>query len=63
MLFLYLFYLYVGIGVAVAIGFAIAGVTRVQPQPMTPGARLLLIPGAAALWPYVLLRWVRATAL
>ncbi len=62
MLFLYLFYLYVGIGLAVAIAFAFAGVTRVQPQPMTAGARLLLIPGAAALWPYILLRWIRASA-
>jgi hypothetical protein len=59
MLFLYLIYLYVGIGLAVAIAFAFAGVTRVQPRPMTAGARLLLIPGAAALWPYILLRWIR----
>jgi hypothetical protein len=27
---------------------------------MTAGARLLLIPGAAALWPYVLARWLKA---
>lgn len=60
MLFLYLFYLYVGIGIAVAIAFVIAGATRVQPQPVTLGARILLIPGAAALWPYVLRRWIRA---
>ena len=26
----------------------------------TLGARLFLFPGAAALWPYVLLRWLRA---
>lgn len=62
MLFLSALYLYLGIGVAVAIAFAIAGVTRVQPQPVSSGARLLLIPGAAALWPYVLMRWLKARA-
>lgn len=62
MVFLYFFFAYVGIGVAVAVAFAIAGATRVQPQPLTFGARLLLVPGAAAMWPYVLLRWVRAAA-
>ena len=36
------------------------GVTRVQPAPMSLGARILILPGVAALWPYVLLRWLRA---
>ena len=27
---------------------------------MTLGARILLLPGAAALWPYVLMRWLKA---
>jgi hypothetical protein len=26
---------------------------------MTAGARILIFPGAAALWPYVLLRWLK----
>jgi hypothetical protein len=27
---------------------------------MSLGARLLMLPGAIALWPYVLIRWIRA---
>jgi len=54
--------LYAAAGLCVAVAFVIAGVTRVLPQPMdfTLGARLLLIPGSAALWPYVLRRWLKA---
>jgi hypothetical protein len=54
--------LYALSGVCVAIAFVSSGVSRVLPQPMgfTLGARLLLIPGAAALWPYVLARWLKA---
>jgi hypothetical protein len=58
----YGFLLYVAIGACVAAAFVIAGVHRVllQPTSFTPAARLLLLPGAAALWPYVLLRWLRS---
>ena len=42
------------------VAFVAFGVTRVQPAPMSLGARLLILPGAAALWPYVLLRWLQA---
>jgi hypothetical protein len=57
---------YVAAGLCVAAAFVSFGVTHVLPHagssPMsfTLGARLLLFPGAAALWPYVLLRWLRA---
>jgi hypothetical protein len=53
---------YVLIGLAVAAGFVARGVTRVTdpPRPASIGARLLIIPGAAVLWPYVLARWLRA---
>jgi hypothetical protein len=46
-------------GLIVAIAFVSYGVTRVLPTPAsaTFGARLLLIPGAVALWPFVLKRW------
>jgi hypothetical protein len=60
---LYALALYVAAGLCVAAAFVSAGVTRVLPGPpmsFTPGARLLLFPGAAALWPYVLVRWLRA---
>lgn len=52
--------LYAAIGAAVAVAFSAFGVTRVQPASVSPGARILLLPGALALWPYVLFRWIRA---
>jgi hypothetical protein len=59
--------LYVAAGLCAAIAFVILGVGRVLPQPessapvtFTLGARLLIIPGAVALWPYVLARWLQA---
>jgi hypothetical protein len=54
--------LYVAVGIAVGLGFVTFGVTRVlpEPAPVTVGARVLLFPGAAALWPYVLVRWMKA---
>lgn len=51
---------YVAAGLATAIAFVVAGVTTVQSAPVTLGARLLLLPGAAALWPLVLSRWLKA---
>ncbi len=61
-LLLYFLALYALAGICVAVAFVSSGVSRVLPQPMgfTLGARLLLIPGAAALWPYVLARWLNA---
>ena len=55
--------LYAAAGVAVAAAFIVFGVTRVLPEPVpaTTGARILLFPGAAALWPYVLVRWLRSS--
>jgi hypothetical protein len=29
-------------------------------MPATLGARILFIPGAVALWPYILMRWRKA---
>jgi hypothetical protein len=51
--------LYAAAGVATAIAFVSFGVSRVLPHPMpvTLGARLLILPGAFALWPYIVLRW------
>ena len=51
---------YVGIGILVALAFVIAGVTKVQSQPVTLGARILLWPGAFLLWPYVAARWLKS---
>jgi hypothetical protein len=54
--------LYTLAGLLVALAFVTMGVTRVlpHPAPVTMGARILLIPAAAALWPYVLYRWRNA---
>jgi hypothetical protein len=52
--------LYAAIGFVTALAFAVFGVTRVQPARVSLGARILILPGAAALWPYVLLRWLKA---
>ena len=52
--------LYATVGVVTALAFAAFGVTRVQPAPVSLGARILILPGAAALWPYVLTRWLKA---
>ena len=54
--------LYAAAGAVTAVAFAAFGVTRVQPAPMSLGARILILPGAAALWPYVLMRWLKAGA-
>ena len=52
------FVVYLVIGVLTAIAFVTSGVTRVQPAPVTIGARILLLPGAVALWPLVISRWL-----
>lgn len=52
--------LYAAVGVVTALAFVAFGVTRVQPAPVSFGARILILPGAAALWPYVLARWLKA---
>jgi hypothetical protein len=52
---------YAVIGVVTALAFVTFGIARVLPAgtPVTLGARVLLMPGAALLWPYVLLRWLK----
>ena len=52
--------LYAAIGVVTALAFVTVGVTRVQPASVSLGARILILPGAVALWPYVLMRWLKA---
>jgi hypothetical protein len=49
-------------GLVTAVLFVTCGVSRVLDQgtTITRGARILWLPGAAALWPYVLVRWLRA---
>jgi hypothetical protein len=51
---------YAAAGLVTSLAFVTFGVVRVlpQPAPVTVPARILLIPAAAALWPYVLVRWL-----
>lgn len=52
---------YVATGMVVAVAFVIFGLPRVLPRTsVTAGARLLLLPGTTALWPFVLGRWLKA---
>jgi hypothetical protein len=55
---------YLAIGAVFALAFAVRGVSAVDPagpgMPLT--ARLLVLPGAAALWPLLLSRWWRRQA-
>ena len=53
---------YVVAGLFTAGAFVTFGVTRIlgAPTSMSAGARILIFPGAAALWPYVLLRWFKS---
>ena len=59
---LYASALYAALGICVAVAFVVLGVTRILPQPatVTIPARALLFPGAVALWPVVVRRWLQA---
>jgi hypothetical protein len=50
------------IGAITAIAFVTFGISRVLPRPMpvSLGARILILPGASALWPWILIRWRKA---
>jgi len=53
--------LYVVAGIVTAVAFVSFGISQVLPHmSATLGARILLLPGAAALWPYILIRWRKA---
>lgn len=56
---------YAALGVVFGVLFAVAGVGRVDHAAIgAPWSfRLLILPGAAALWPLLLLKWVRAPRL
>jgi len=54
--------LYALLGVGFAFAFVWKGVARVDPAARdgTLGFRLLIVPASAALWPWLLVRWIRA---
>ena len=55
--------LYAAAGIVIAATFLAFGVTRVLPtrSSVTLGARIMLFPGTVALWPYVLIRWLKSS--
>jgi len=59
-IFVYTLTLYAALGVAFAVPFLIAGVSRIDPHAAGAGIafRLLVFPGVAALWPFLLRRWI-----
>lgn len=59
--FVWAFTAYVAVGFVFAILFAIFGAQRIDSQApgSTLGFRLIVIPGATALWPLLLSRWAR----
>jgi hypothetical protein len=50
---------YLGLGILFALAFVTRGAPRLDPaaRGMPISVRLLLIPGAAALWPLMLWKW------
>ncbi len=54
---------YAGLGLVFGLAFVWKGAGRLDPDAArgTWGFRLLILPGSAALWPLLLLRWVRSS--
>ncbi len=54
---------YGAIGLGFALPFVFVGLGKVDPvaRDASRGVRLLLMPGAVALWPLMLRRWLAAT--
>lgn len=52
---------YAAIGLVFAVAFATAGAARLDPnaREASVGFRIVILPGATALWPILLRRWLR----
>lgn len=55
---------YLAAGVVFAVPFAVRGVGAIDPiaAESTRGFRLIIVPGAIALWPLLLRRWIAGSA-
>ena len=53
---------YAGIGVLFALAFVLRGAAAIDPAAKGApwGFRLLILPGSAALWPVLLIKWLKA---
>ena len=53
--------MYFALGICFALAFALWGAQTIDPaaKGMSPLARVLILPGATALWPLLLLKWWR----
>ena len=53
---------YLALGVVFALAFVARGAARLDPDAdgATWGFKVLILPGTAALWPLLLVRWMRA---
>ena len=56
------FVVYAGIGLVFAVAFLLRGAARLDPNAdgATWGFKALILPGTVALWPLLLVRWMRA---
>jgi len=54
--------LYATVGALVALAFLVAGIERLDSAAKHAyNFRVLIFPGLVLLWPFVLVRWIRAT--
>ena len=60
MIVLYAIGLYLAIGFIFAVAFVAFGAAQLTHSSFTIGARIILLPGATLLWPYVLARWLKS---
>ena len=56
-----LFIGYLALGILFALAFVAVGIGRVDPVAKDSGIgfRLIIFPGAVAMWPWLLKRWIR----
>jgi hypothetical protein len=59
MVLFYAFAIYLAIGLVSAIAFVAIGAQQLTHSSLTMGARIVLLPAATLLWPYVVGRWLK----
>jgi len=55
--------LYLAVGLLAGLAFVLWGLRRIDPAAADSGwgFRLIILPGTAIFWPYLLMRWLRAS--